>query len=512
MRGTLRQSILLFVHLVFGVSLAQAGIYEFSYTFSAGVGGGGARLSGIVEGTPDQSNPNRIIVTKIESARLDIPNLLDANGVPFSYEYPVNNETWFEARRGTTPTLSFDGNDLDLDVCFRFDGSLATCQFSNTPALAEYGFYLSEDHAYFPDPDTATFTNYDADGDATVAAEYPTGGPGSTDSVRLRDRSDYLYLYDDEEGILAGPGNLYEEDDFRGYRSALAACSGGGANCPPPEPNVIANIINGELVFGTSPFLGSWSLVSLGGGGGLGTVDPTATVQSDNVDASVDIGANSVVRQGVSIAAGSSVGANTRIRRDASVGANVAIANNVIVARNVRIGDNTSVDANAIIRRDALVGTNANISASAIIGRDAQIGSNTQVGVGVRIRRQSVILDSDAAKPVSVGLGVILGRDSFTGSGVNIGSFSIIRSQSAVGSDSNIGSNVIIRRDSDIGNGVTIGDGTRLGRRVVVCPGVTIGSSVRIGRNVMIMQSVPDNGFIPRQQTPPDPVQCPPQP
>jgi UDP-3-O-[3-hydroxymyristoyl] glucosamine N-acyltransferase len=501
-KGILRQLLLVCACFAVGITSAQAGRYAFSYTFSASSDAPGARISGVVVGDPDQANPNRIIVSAIESAQLEIPGLLDPGGQPFSYAYPVDSSTAIQGRGGEQPVVSFDSHDLNFEVCFRFNGSLAQCSFSNNPALAEFGFWLEEDITFRPDPDTASRFNYDADGWARVNVEYWTGGTGpfptAPDAPLLRERSDYLYYIDDESGNLAGPGNFYEQDAYEDYVDGLI-----------PAPSPLATLVNGEFALIDPLFPGSWTLVDLGGsGGGLGNVDPSARIDSDQVDPSVDVGANSIIRSGVVIGAGSSVGANTVIRPDATIGSNVSIGDNVIVARNVQIGDNSSVDSNSIIRRDSVVRSNVQISSTVILGREAEVGSNTQVGTGVIIRRQAQILDSSAANPVVIGIGAILGRQSFTGTGVQIGDYARIRVGSTVGDDAVVGSNVFIRRESNVGANVVIGSNTRVGRDTVICPGVTLGVSSRIGRDQLIVENVGDNVRIPRAQTPSDPNDC----
>ena len=482
-KGYLGYLLISFGCLVMGVSAANAANYEFSYTFTSG-----ERLVGVVEGDPDQVDPNRIIVSGIVSARLEFPL-----GAP-AFEYPLNSTIEIRPRNGTLPAISFDGTGLDIEVCFCDSGT------------ADYEFYLDEEIEYFPEPDVIPVRDMDdieedAQGWVRVRAEYFNEGTGSPAS--LNERSDpFLYLYEDESNQIVGPGsglgNFYLEVPYEQFVDGLG-----------PQPELFGVLVDGRVRLVNYLLPGTWSLTQVGGsGGGVGVVHPSARVESDGVDSSVDVGANSVILSNVTIAGGSSVGQNVRIRQAATIGSNVTIADNIRIGRNTQIGDNSALSVNVVIRRDSLVQSNVNIGVGARLGRETQVGSYTDVGANVRIRRQAIILDGSQARPIIVGSGVILGRESFTGSGVQIGSDSRIRSESTLGNDSAIGSNVIIRRQVNVGENAFIGDGTRIGRNTVVCPGVRIGSSARVGRNLLIQQDVDDNAFIRRSNSAPDPSDC----
>ncbi len=166
----------------------------------------------------------------------------------------------------------------------------------------------------------------------------------------------------------------------------------------------------------------------------------------------INIGNNTVVEAGASIADGVSIGANCVIGRNASIGKDSRLDHNVCIAHDVVVGQRAYIYSGVVIGSDgfgfAKEGEKYHKIAqlgSVLIGDDVEVGANT-------------CIDRGALDDTRIGDGVKIDNQVQIAHNVEIGDNTVICGCSAVAGSARIGKNCVIAGGVGIINHVEITD------------------------------------------------------
>lgn len=168
------------------------------------------------------------------------------------------------------------------------------------------------------------------------------------------------------------------------------------------------------------------------------------------VDADVEIGADTVVGQGVSLHGATRIGERCEVgphvtARDATVGDEVTVSHAVLTE--CRVGDRAKLGPFAYLRPGADVGDGAKV------GTYVEI-KNSRIGAGAKVPHLSYVGDADVGDDANLGAGTITAnydgrqkhRTSF-GKGVRTGVHNSFVAPVSVGDDAYTGAGSVIRED-----------------------------------------------------------------
>ena len=136
-------------------------------------------------------------------------------------------------------------------------------------------------------------------------------------------------------------------------------------------------------------------------------IDETAKVAPDaDIGDGSTVGANTVIKKGVTVSEGSNIGTNATIHKDAQFGDSTVIGDGSTVHKDVIAGDDLTLGNNVTIHKDIMIGARVTIGDSTVIHKGTVIGNDVTIGqigggVGVFVGKNvtissgAVILDGD---------------------------------------------------------------------------------------------------------------------
>ncbi len=313
---------------------ANAELYQFSYTF-AGTDATqayapGSVLTGIIDGTADPADPDRVIVNSFDAV-----SLLVIGQPKFDYPSIENDEFNTIADDGRAVVMTFSGTDLQFRAC--------------------------------PNGFTGVFVGGDGvtPNDCPFAAE---GGFGF-----------------DTSGVIVppeSPGLLFISAAIGGGEAAPCFVADADGNPETFDPLGrtrgcrVSDVLElGNLVPGT------WSLTALPSGvNSQADVDPTATIapgaevtRGATVEEGVVLAENVLVKRRSSVGANSQVGESTQVLRDVTIGEDVVVGDNSEIKANVTVGDGAVIGDNVVIKGGAYVCPGVVVGDGAFIRRNALV-------------------------------------------------------------------------------------------------------------------------------------------
>lgn len=221
------------------------------------------------------------------------------------------------------------------------------------------------------------------------------------------------------------------------------------------------------------------------------SVHPSAQIHRDfQFDATVDIGAFTVVGAGVSLGTSCCVGSHCDLgdwRQDITdkdltkiqIGNGVKIGARVSIHGAVEIGDDVSIGNSVILRGPLEIGDRTEIFDGAVIGAIGQFpgrqatGGKVVVSADVTIR-EYVVINQPVESTVT-----------------KIGRHAYVMARSQIDHDCQLGDYVKLATGVTLGGSVKIDDYAYLGMNCVVHQGIKVGAHTMLGMNCAILKNVP---------------------
>lgn len=197
-----------------------------------------------------------------------------------------------------------------------------------------------------------------------------------------------------------------------------------------------------------------------------------------------------------------------RVAKD-EISRTAAISPTAILRGNVQIGANSLVGDGVIFQGNAIVGTNCKITDGAIIGENAVIGDNVIIKEYCKVSSGSTVGDGSIIGHCAELSGIIfentylyhnceisgvLGRNVDIGAGTVFGT---LRFDDAKVNHRINGKRITPQKYSEL---VYMGDFTRTGVNTVIMPGVKVGCRSVVGANVLLNEDLPNNKIIQVEQ------------
>lgn len=181
---------------------------------------------------------------------------------------------------------------------------------------------------------------------------------------------------------------------------------------------------------------------------GVTIIDPASTF----IDATVAIGADTIVQPGVHLRGATSIGGGSEI------GPN-AVLRDVVAGDRVRVGSSTLEE--STLAEDVEIGPYCHLRPGSVIERDVHLGNYVEVkasriGAGTRIGHFSYVGDAEVGQAVNIGAGTVTAN-----------------------------------YDGDQKYRTNIGDGAFIGVDSMLVAPVTVGASARTGAGAVVIDDVP---------------------
>lgn len=224
-------------------------------------------------------------------------------------------------------------------------------------------------------------------------------------------------------------------------------------------------------------------------------IHPTARIGDD-----VEIGAFSVIDEGVEIGEGTRIGHHVIIHPDTKIGRNVRIDDNAVIGKKPMAARRSKTTQAGRVLDPAVIGDNAIIGTGAIVYRGAVIGNNVLIADTASIRED-----------VTVGESTIIGRNAMIDNKVTIGARCKIQTDvyicaySTIGDDCFIAPCVATSNDNYAGRwkertkyykGVTVERGGRIAVNATILPGRVIEQDGMAGAGSVVTGNIPSGTIV----------------